>query len=45
MMKILTKIWDLLLLFFAFSPSKHSEKWEPEKDERSRTMVKKKEQE
>lgn len=39
-MKILIAIWDFLLLFFAYSPTKHSEKWEPEKDADSRTIVK-----
>jgi len=40
MMKLFKKIIDFLTLFFAFSTTKHCEKWDPDCNEESRTMVK-----
>jgi len=39
MMKLLKKIIDFLTLFFAFSTTKHCEKWNPDEQEDSRTEV------
>jgi len=38
-MNIIKKIIDFFTLFFAFSTTKHCEKWDPDVSEDSRTMV------
>jgi len=38
-MNVIKKIVDFLTLFFAFSTTKHCEKWNPDIGEESRTKV------
>ena len=39
-MKLIKKIMDFFTLILAFSTTKHCEKWDPDTEESSRTMVK-----